>query len=58
MEAFGRVATISWLTVLLLATDQLVAVLQGGRRAASGLPGPSGRPLAGPSGTEPAADSH
>ncbi|MCM3924418.1 alpha-(1-_3)-arabinofuranosyltransferase family protein, partial [Frankia sp. AiPs1] len=54
VEAFGRVATVSWLTVLLLASDQLVAMLQGRRRAAAG---PSGPPLAGPSGTEPTADT-
>ncbi|WP_256790209.1 alpha-(1-_3)-arabinofuranosyltransferase family protein [Frankia sp. AvcI1] len=57
VEAFGRVATVSWLTVLLLATDQLVAVLQGRRRSASEPSGPSGPPLAGSSGTEPTADT-
>ncbi|EIV93579.1 alpha-(1-_3)-arabinofuranosyltransferase family protein, partial [Frankia sp. QA3] len=55
VEAFGRVATVSWLAVLLLATDQLVAVLQGRRRAAAGSPT---QPLAGPSGTEATADTH
>ena len=32
VAAFGKVATLSWLTVLLLAADQLVVVLQGRRR--------------------------
>uniref|UniRef100_UPI0021BF5946 alpha-(1->3)-arabinofuranosyltransferase domain-containing protein n=1 Tax=Frankia gtarii TaxID=2950102 RepID=UPI0021BF5946 len=38
VEAFGRVATVSWLAVLLLATDQLVTVLQGRRGAAAAPP--------------------
>ncbi|MCK9921706.1 alpha-(1-_3)-arabinofuranosyltransferase family protein [Frankia sp. AgPm24] len=32
VSSFGRVAVISWLAVLLLATDQLVTVLRGRRR--------------------------
>ncbi len=51
--AFGRVATVSWLAVLLLATDQLVAVLQR-RRGATAVP-PT-QPLAGPGRTEGTAD--
>ncbi|MCM3882648.1 alpha-(1-_3)-arabinofuranosyltransferase family protein [Frankia sp. R82] len=34
VSSFGRVAMVSWLTVLLLAADQLVTVLQGRRRPA------------------------
>ncbi len=37
VAAFGKVTTISWLTVLLLASDQLVAQLQRRRAAAAKL---------------------
>ncbi len=43
VSAFGKVATVSWLTVLLLATDHLVAVL-GGRREPADRPTAAGGP--------------